>query len=78
MKKHNISLYSILFVPLLLLFTFNSDDSKGLDSSISENYEEAPSDCYFGQLSFKGGEELVYKLYYNWNFIWIPGRRGCI
>lgn len=25
-----------------------------------------------GNISFRGGEELVYKLYYNWNFVWIP------
>ena len=22
--------------------------------------------------AFQGGEKLVYKLYYNWKFVWIP------
>jgi hypothetical protein len=28
--------------------------------------------CHNRNTSFKGGEKLVYELYYNWNFIWIP------
>ncbi len=57
---------------MLLLFSNNGNESVTADSSFSNDFEEAPADCYSGQLSFKGGEELVYKLYYNWNFIWIP------
>lgn len=28
--------------------------------------------CHNRNTSFKSGEKLVYELYYNWNFIWIP------
>ncbi len=28
--------------------------------------------CRNKNSAFKGGEKLVYELYYNWNFIWIP------
>jgi len=28
--------------------------------------------CHNRNLAFNGGEKLVYELYYNWNFIWIP------
>ncbi len=28
--------------------------------------------CAIENTSFGDGEEVVYKLYYNWNFIWIP------
>jgi len=29
-------------------------------------------DCYRTNTSFKAGERLVYKVYYNWKFVWIP------
>ena len=28
--------------------------------------------CNMTNTSFQGGERLVYKLYYNWKFVWIP------
>jgi len=28
--------------------------------------------CHNNNNAFTGGEKLVYELYYNWNFIWIP------
>ncbi len=27
--------------------------------------------CNIENTTFKGGEELVYKVYYNWNFVWL-------
>jgi Protein of unknown function (DUF3108) len=27
--------------------------------------------CYMPNTTFQGGEELVYKIYYNWNFVWL-------
>lgn len=29
-------------------------------------------DCEIANTSFSSGEKLVYKVYYNWQFIWIP------
>lgn len=28
--------------------------------------------CNMSNTSFQDGEEVVYKLFYNWNFVWIP------
>lgn len=28
--------------------------------------------CYVENKSFAGGEEVIYKVYYNWNFVWLP------
>ncbi len=28
--------------------------------------------CMSENKSFQGGEELVYKIFYNWNFVWLP------
>jgi len=33
---------------------------------------EVPDPCYMENTTFVDGEELVYKVYYNWNFVWIP------
>lgn len=29
-------------------------------------------DCWIENTAFQPGEELVYKVYYNWGFVWIP------
>lgn len=28
--------------------------------------------CSINNWTFKGGEEVTYKVYYNWNFVWLP------
>jgi len=33
--------------------------------------EFSASDCGITNSAFKAGEEVIYKIYYNWNFIWI-------
>ncbi len=35
-------------------------------------YEEVENDCYTENSCFQKGEKVVYKVYYNWNFIWLP------
>jgi hypothetical protein len=34
--------------------------------------EPKPGDCEIVNTSFSSGEQLVFKAYYNWKFIWIP------
>ncbi|WP_116126403.1 DUF3108 domain-containing protein [Lewinella sp. IMCC34183] len=31
----------------------------------------APDVCGIDNTAFRAGEEIVYKLYYNWNFVWL-------
>lgn len=31
-----------------------------------------PDICDADNLTFKPGEKIVYKIYYNWNFVWLP------
>ncbi|MTB51948.1 DUF3108 domain-containing protein [Lewinella sp. W8] len=31
-----------------------------------------PDICDADNLTFKPGERIVYKIYYNWNFVWLP------
>lgn len=40
----------------------------GFGLSIERNL----TDCAKENTSFKEGEELVYKVYYNWKFVWVP------
>lgn len=28
--------------------------------------------CETDNIAFVGGEEVIYKIYYNWNFVWLP------
>jgi hypothetical protein len=48
---------------LLSIFLF------GLSSFIDHH---EITDCEIENTSFKGGEKMVFKAYYNWQFIWIP------
>lgn len=43
----------------------------GFGSYTFEN-EAILNDCNISNISFKGGEQLIYKAYYNWGIIWIP------
>lgn len=47
------------------------------------NYPTAPADtlppndadvnaCFMENNTFQAGEQIIYKIYYNWNFVWIP------
>lgn len=42
---------------------------------IKDEKKETPAivndDCYTENRSFKEGEKIVYKVYYNWNFVWL-------
>ncbi|WP_020538301.1 DUF3108 domain-containing protein [Lewinella cohaerens] len=51
----------VVFLPLLLAFspTVNQGSSPGIEP------------CNTSNDVFEAGEELVYKIYYNWNFVWL-------
>lgn len=62
MKKKTINLWIfVLFFPLLLAFS----------PTANENSTLAIEPCNTNNEAFKVGEELVYKIYYNWNFMWL-------
>ncbi len=43
----------------------------GSISQESGNSEYYSSDCYTENVAFGQGERVVYKVYYNWNFVWL-------
>ena len=66
-----------LFFPIFLLVSMAFLPSQTIvkesitkeDAAVSKN-EDAPKST--GNVNFQPGEELVYKIYYNLNFVWIP------
>lgn len=40
-------------------------------SQESSNSSYYSSDCYTENIAFEQGERVVYKVYYNWNFVWL-------
>ncbi len=63
--------FSLLIIGLLPLNLKNADH--GLASYTQKQTLDAPSanPCKTINTVFLSGEELTYKVYYNWNFIWI-------
>ncbi len=59
---------SFLIVVLFLIGTaFRSVDPPIIKDNL------IPVDpCFMENTTFQEGEEIIYKLYYNWNFVWIP------
>lgn len=60
-------LIKILLISIPWIFL---SDAPGMspDSAINKEYNDP---CSIENSSFIGGEQLVYKVYYNWNFIWL-------
>lgn len=52
---------------LLVLMAFKSEEELQ-----SEVYYEENNACQIQNNAFQVGEEIVYKVYYNWGFVWIP------
>jgi hypothetical protein len=64
MKTKQIRNYLILFGLTVILTSFtptNRNDKTDFKDEL----------CSIQNSSFKDGEELTYKVYYNWNFVWI-------
>lgn len=60
----------IVLVLFYFLLPFQRGEEKTRTVSLSDN---GPSDyCRMDNNTFKDGESLTYKIYYNINFIWIP------
>ena len=56
----NILLTLLILSAGIILYSFKEDKAKVTNL------------CEMDNLSFINGEKLVYKVYYNWKFIWVP------
>lgn len=41
-------------------------------STNQKHHNDASTPCKIENTAIKGGEKLVYKAYYNWEFVWVP------
>jgi hypothetical protein len=68
MKKHLIrSSIFLIFLAFITAFSFPFDRSEGMAQDTSGPIHP----CMIENTAFKPGEEITYKLYYNWNFVWL-------
>jgi hypothetical protein len=72
MKTWNKTLVMTMCLPFLLAFT----PSTSIQAPNTDPAFDAPDDlrleaCSMENNTFKGGEEITYKLFYNWNFVWL-------
>ncbi len=68
MKKYKVSKMKKYKVIVLLISLFSI---MGLYSFVNRSMV-LPGDCMIENSSFKDGEKMVFKAYYNWEFVWIP------
>lgn len=60
-----------LFLSLVTLLTISAFTPEGLGSQEPMKHIDFGG-CDMDNTAFQVGEEITYKLYYNWNFVWIP------
>lgn len=71
MKDALIKRWFLLGVGLLFLTAHRPIDTVVSDST-STAIEQVPYEpCRMENTTFEDGEEIVYKIYYNWNFVWL-------
>jgi len=58
--------FSAIMVTALCLTAFTSPVDPPVKKGI------AADQCTIQNRTFQGGEEVTYKIYYNWNFVWLP------
>lgn len=64
-------IYSMLIISMMG-FTNPTPRTPTLDSPPKlEVAQKTVEPCFMENKTFQGGEEITYKLYYNWNFVWI-------
>ena len=78
MKKKQIRNWLILFGLTVILTSFTPQNNNNYFNNTNQVHPQntaipvADDDlCSIHNSSFKDGEELTYKVYYNWNFVWI-------
>ncbi|MEZ4993882.1 MAG: DUF3108 domain-containing protein [Saprospiraceae bacterium] len=70
MKKRSSVLTLTICLPLLMAFMPASRIATS-DTPEFTPPTQYPSACTTENTTFQDGEEITYKLYYNWNFVWL-------
>jgi len=60
---------------IFMVFVLSSLGFSPSDYSNTQRYREVNTfeidPCQMDNIAFKGGEQVTYKIYYNWNFVWL-------
>lgn len=60
------------FLLVLMAFDYPAKTTMSAGAAASESNLSTPAQiCSIANNAFRPGEEITYKLYYNWNFVWI-------
>jgi hypothetical protein len=65
-------IFIMITLAVLMAFEYPSNtsvNSANLTSQAESTYRVEPCSMYNN--AFQPGEEMTYKLYYNWNFVWV-------
>lgn len=65
--------FGMLMTLGILLMASETPESAGIvpDTTPAVDSVTPPSRCMIENRAFKAGEKVVYKIYYNWNFVWL-------
>lgn len=69
MRTIDKNLFLTICLPLLMAFVPSAGNAP--DTTFAPPVDSLPLACSMENNTFQGGEEITYKLYYNWNFIWL-------
>ena len=68
MKQTKNKIFTVL-LSVLFLMAFTNPHVKPVEEN--EKADIISNTCSIQNNTFQDGEEIVYKLYYNWNFVWL-------
>lgn len=60
------SVFGLILILLIFCYAFTTKNTALVTNA------EILDACSINNTTFEGGEEVTYKIYYNWNFVWIP------
>lgn len=72
MEKNNASKLTLLFLLAISLTCSYSAPAQTLPKAVYGTSSSLSANCALENNTFQAGEQLVYKIYYNWNFVWLP------
>jgi hypothetical protein len=71
-RKISWSMFSFVLVFFLMAFDTPFQGSLETNGNPDATFDQSQSQqCFIENRAFQVGEEITYKLYYNWNFVWL-------
>ena len=73
MTKRKISwgIWSFVLVFFLMAFDMPYQGPPEFENNPVESFDQSDQQCFIENRTFQAGEQITYKLFYNWNFIWL-------